>query len=147
MTTPVPTSEPTTSAVTDADIAAAFPVMRQLRPHLDESTFVETVRAAERTGLRLVLHRDGDRVVAVAGYRVIDQLKVGRVLYVDDLVTDEAERSKGHGDVLLHWLVARARDEGCVAFELDSGVHRHAAHRFYMRHRMRISSYHFMLDL
>lgn len=140
-------SSSTTFATTDAEIASAFPVMRQLRPHLDEATFVERVRAAERLGLRLVLHATGGRVVAVAGFRLIEQLKAGLVLYVDDLVTDEAERSRGHGDVLLHWLIAYAREQGCAAFELDSGVHRHGAHRFYLRHRMHISAYHFVLDL
>jgi GNAT superfamily N-acetyltransferase len=137
----------TTFATTDAEIASAYPVMRQLRPHLEEASFVETVRAAERLGLRLVLHCDAGRVVAVAGFRLLEQLKAGLVLYVDDLVTDEAARSKGHGDTLLHWLIAYAREQGCKAFELDSGVHRHGAHRFYLRHRMHINAYHFVLNL
>ena len=137
----------TTFATTDAEVASAFPVMRQLRPHLDETSFVERVRAAERLGLRLVLHAEHGRVVAVAGFRLIEQLKSGLVLYVDDLVTDDGERSKGHGDALLHWLMAYAREEGCAAFELDSGVQRHDAHRFYLRHRMHISAYHFQIDL
>lgn len=137
----------TTFAVSDADVASAWPVMRQLRPHLDEATFVERVRAAERSGLRLVLHSVAGQVVAVAGFRVMEQLKSGLVLYVDDLVTDAAGRSRGYGDALLHWLVAYAREQGCVAFELDSGVQRHDAHRFYLRQRMRISAYHFVLDL
>lgn len=140
-------STSTTFATTDAEIASAFSVMRQLRPHLEDADFVERVRAAERLGLRLVLHVVDGRVVAVAGFRLIEQLKAGLVLYVDDLVTDADERSKGYGDELLHWLIAYAREQGCAAFELDSGVHRHDAHRFYLRHRMRISAYHFVIDL
>ena len=137
----------TTLAVSNAEIASAFQVMRQLRPHLEESTFVERVRAAERTGFRLALHTSDDQVVAVAGFRRSDQMKSGLVLYVDDLVTDSTARTRGHGDALLHWLIAYAREQGCATFELDSGVQRHGAHRFYLRHRMRISAYHFILDL
>ena len=140
-------SASTTLAVSDVEIASAFQVMRQLRPHLEESTFVERVRVAERTGFRLALHRADEQVVAVAGFRLIDQMKSGMVLYVDDLVTDSTSRSRGHGDALLHWLIAVAREQGCATFELDSGVQRHGAHRFYLRHRMRISAYHFVLDL
>ena len=136
-----------TFATTDEDIASAFDVMHQLRPHLEAATFVDRVRASERLGLQLVLHRVDGRVVAVAGFRLIEQLKAGLVLYVDDLVTDASERSKGYGDDLLHWLIDHARAQGCAAFELDSGVHRHDAHRFYLRHRMRISAYHFVIDL
>ena len=137
----------TSFATTDADILSAYPVMRQLRPHQEEATFVANVREAERLGLRLVRHVVGDRVVAVAGIRLLYQLKSGLVLYVDDLVTDEGERSKRYGDALLDWLVAYAREQHCVAFELDSGVHRFAAHRFYFRKRMRISAYHFQMEL
>ena len=58
------------------------------------------------------LHPRGGRVVAVAGYRVSTNLFCGRHLYVDDLVTAEAERSKGHGKALLAWLRAQAVAEG-----------------------------------
>jgi GNAT superfamily N-acetyltransferase len=71
----------------------------------------------------------------------------GRTLYVDDLVTDAENRSLGYGRQLLDWLVARARAHGCHMFSLDSGTHRHEAHRFYFRQRLRISSYHFSLPL
>jgi GNAT superfamily N-acetyltransferase len=147
MTTLPPSTGSTIFATSDDEIRSAFPVMRQLRPHLEEAAFVATVRAAERLGLRIVLHVDDGRVVAVAGFRLLDQLKSGLVLYVDDLVTDEAERSKRYGDALLDWLVVYAKEQHCVAFELDSGVHRFAAHRFYFRKRMHISAYHFMMEL
>lgn len=137
----------TTLATTDTDIAAAWPVMSQLRPHIPESDFVSTVRAAQALGYQLALHREDGNVVAVAGFRILHQLVRGRVLYVDDLVTDASTRSHGHGHNLLAWLIEQARSEQCAALELDSGVQRHDAHRFYLRERMRIASYHFVLDL
>lgn len=66
---------------------------------------------------------------------------------LDDLVTDAACRSKGNGKVLLTWLVRQARDEGCRYLELDSGVQRFDAHRFYLANRMIISARHFTLKL
>jgi GNAT superfamily N-acetyltransferase len=83
-------------------------------------------------------------VRGVAGYRYLDQLVRGRVLYVDDLVTEEGMRSRGYGEALLGWLYELARSSGCTALELDSGVHRAEAHRFYFRQRMTISAFHFV---
>lgn len=134
-------------ATSDEAIAGAFPVMRQLRPHLAEPAFVDLVRQHQRSGYRLAVLEDEGKVQAVAGFRILEQLVRGRVLYVNDLVTDEASRSRGYGDALFDWLVSRAREEGCKALELDSGVQRHGAHRFYLRKRMSISSYHFLLPL
>ncbi|HXV77461.1 MAG TPA: GNAT family N-acetyltransferase, partial [Candidatus Polarisedimenticolaceae bacterium] len=99
-------------------------------------------------GYRLAYCEDGDgTVVAVAGFRVSENLAWGKFLYVDDLVTDATRRSGGHGAGLLAWLRRTAVDAGCAELHLDSGVQRFAAHRFYTRHRMEITSHHFRLEL
>ncbi len=74
-------------------------------------------------------------------------LHAGRFLYVDDLVTQEGDRSAGYGGFLFDWLVGQAREHDCERLELDSGVRRFNAHRFYLRKRMDISSHHFTLKL
>lgn len=128
---------------TDEEILRCHAVMAQLRPHVPVDGFVARIRRMQSTGFHLAFLADEGTVRAVAGYRILDQLVSGRVLYVDDLVTDDAERSTGHGAALLTWLRERAREEGCEYLELDSGVHRAGAHRFYFRHGLSIIAYHF----
>jgi len=135
------------SAKTDADIRDCWRVMEQLRPHLKEKDFVSTVRQQFKEGYRLAFIRRQGKVAAVAGFRVLSSLFWGRFCYVDDLVTDEKVRSQGLGKELLDWLCEFARSEGCQRLELDSGVQRFAAHRFYLRQRMWISCHHFSLEL
>jgi len=130
-------------AETDEAILACYDVMAELRPHVTRPEFLATVRAMQKDGLRLASLRDGDRVVAVAGYRLSTNLFCGRHLYVDDLVTAEAARSKGHGKALLAWLRARAVAEDCEVFHLDSGVQRKRAHQFYLREGLELAGYHF----
>jgi len=131
-------------ATAAADIAACFPVMRELRPHLkDADELVERVREQQAEGYRLVGVRAGGQAVACAGFRVQTMLSRGRFLYVDDLVSLPQERSLGHGARLLDWLAAEALRLGCGRLHLDSGVQRAEAHRFYFRERMTISAYHF----
>jgi len=48
---------------------------------------------------------------------------MGKHLYIDDLVTANAEGSKGYGEQLLQWLRDIAVSEGCWFFHLDSGAH------------------------
>jgi len=134
-------------AHSDSEIARCFPVMAQLRPHLVKDEFVARVRRMLAEGFHLAFLEDAGAVCAVAGYRCYDKLFSGRNLYVDDLVTDAARRSEGHGAALLHWLAQEARRQGCVQLELDSGVQRFEAHRFYFRERMHVSAYHFVVNL
>ena len=95
----------------------------------------------------VAVERVDHEVRAVAGYRVLEKLSAGRFLYVDDLVTRAGDRSRAYGGHLLDWLSDRAREENCVTLELDSGVQRHAAHRFYLRKGMDITSHHFAANL
>jgi GNAT superfamily N-acetyltransferase len=134
-------------AVTDAQILACHPVMVQLRPHVEPAQLVERVRRQEAQGYRLAALWSEGAALACAGYRFGESLSSGRYLYVDDLVTDAAQRSIGCGDRLMAWLVERARSERCQHLLLDSGVQRHGAHRFYLRQRMDIRAYHFVLLL
>jgi GNAT superfamily N-acetyltransferase len=130
-------------AETDEAILACQEVMAELRPHVARGDFLMTVRSMQSGGLRLACIRDGGRVVAVAGYRISTSLFSGRHLYVDDLITAEAERSKGHGKALLGWLRQLAVENDCDVFHLDSGVQRKRAHQFYLREGLELSSYHF----
>ena len=135
-------------AITDGEIAACFPVIAQLRPHVREEAFVTRVRRQEKeSGYTLAFVEDTDVVRSVAGFRISESLFYGRFLYVDDLVTDEASRSKGYGERLFDWLVQRAREKNCEAVALDSGVQRFGAHRFYLKKRMDILCHHFALKL
>lgn len=130
-------------AETDEQILRCHGVLAQLRPHVPADGFVARVRRMQRQGFRLAYAEDGGAVRAVAGYRLLDQLVSGLVLYVDDLVADAGARSQGHGATLLRWLEGEARAAGCAYVELDSGVHRAGAHRFYFREGLAIIGYHF----
>jgi GNAT superfamily N-acetyltransferase len=134
-------------AETESDVRACWPVLAQLRGHLDEASFALAVEQQRAEGFQLAFIREGGVVRSVAGFRIAHNLAWGRFLYIDDLVTDVAARSRGLGDELFDWCVEFARREGCQQLHLDSGVQRFDAHRFYLRKRMRISSHHFQLAL
>jgi GNAT superfamily N-acetyltransferase len=135
-------------ATTTESIARCFAVMRELRTALASAEeFVARVRQQQAEGFQLAFLERDSEVVTVAGFRVQHILATGLTMYVDDLVTGDAFRSQGNGKIMLDWLIARARAEGCETFSLDSGTHRREAHAFYFRERMRVSSFHFMLPL
>ncbi len=129
-------------------IRRCFPVMRQLRTHLaTEGEFVDRVFRQQKQGYHLAYLENAGEVRAVAGYRFLESLFSGKNLYVDDLVTLENDRSSGFGGQLLAWLIRQARENNCESLELDSGVQRFDAHRFYFRQRLSISSYHFRIKI
>ena len=131
----------------DDEIQSCYPVMAELRPHVKPDEFISRVRRQmESAGYRLACLTDSE-VKAVAGFRISECLAWGKFLYVDDLVAQSDERSKGYGGALFDWLIEYAKGEDCDEFHLDSGVQRFAAHRFYLTKRMAIECHHFGLKL
>ncbi len=124
-----------------------LPVLRQLRPHLTASSFDQVYRQGHSQGLRFTAAYQGHECVGVAGWRIVDSTATLRKLYVDDLVTTGQARRQGIGKALLSQLAERARAAGCHVLELDSGVQRPGAHRFYMREGLTITAFHFARSL
>lgn len=118
-------------------------MLRELRPHLTADGLQSIYAEGHPQGLRFTGAYLGDRCVAVAGWRIMATTVCDRKLYVDDLVTAASARGQGTGKALLDELSERARAAGCAAVDLDSGVQRGDAHRFYMREGMTIVSFHF----
>ena len=139
---------PITQPQTDDEILATWDVMVQLRPHLPRDEYVATVRALMNSdGYKLAALVDSGMVRAVAGYRYMTMLYCGRLLYVDDLVTDDRVRSRGYGKQILDWLKAEARGHGCSELQLISRVTREQAHRFYFREGLAIECFEFRVKV
>jgi GNAT superfamily N-acetyltransferase len=135
--------------INQPDTALAFAAISTLRPAFESAeAFVRAVDDVQRPeGYRLLGAFAAGRpeAVAAAGFRVAHSLAWGRFLYIDDLVTVEQARRRGHGQALLSWLVGEGRRLGCDQLHLDSGVgsERHDAHRLYLNAGLQIAAHHF----
>ena len=127
--------------------AELLPVLRELRPHLTSESFASVYERGYPQGLRFTATYIDGRCVGVAGWRIVATTNALLKLYIDDLVTTEPARSRGVGRELLQGLTEKARAAGCHMIDLDSGVHRADAHRFYMREGLTITSFHFARSL
>ena len=136
------------NATTDEQILQTRDVMLELRPGVPADAYLATVRRMMASdGYRLAAVMERSAVRAVAGYRYMEMLYCGKILYVDDLNTDPQCRSKGFGKRLMDWLKKEAKAHGCTEVHLDSGVQREQTHRFYFREGLTINCYHFRVGV
>lgn len=116
----------------ETDVREAFPVLRELRSHLEPDEMEELYEQMREEGYRLFGRYDADdELVAVAGMTLGTNFYLRRHVFVHDLVTTEDRRSEGHGAALLAHVHAWAADRDCETVELESGLWREEAHRFY----------------
>ena len=88
--------------------------------------------ASERSTI-FVSEADGRLTGLCSAYVELDSVRFGTRCWVEDLVVDPALRSRGTGKALLDAAKDWAGGRGATHLELDSGVERTDAHRFYER--------------
>ncbi|QFK70510.1 GNAT family N-acetyltransferase [Pradoshia sp. D12] len=114
------------------EIVEAFPVMKQLRIHLDENSYLELVLDAQESDrYKMFALVDAGEIVAVIGFKTMITLYYGRFVWVCDLVTDINKRSKGYGEQLLTYVHQWAKENNYETISLSSGLQRKDTHRFY----------------
>ena len=95
----------------------------------------------------LIYIEENNEAVSACGFRYLTTLFNGRYIYIDDLTTLPEGRGKGYAGKLFDFVIEKAKTEGLKAVHLDSGHHRHDAHRLYLNKGMKIVYHHFKLEL
>lgn len=135
--------------MTEHELTEAFPVMQQLRTHLDLNAYLDLVDEARvKHDYKTHALYDDNEIVAVIGYMPMITLYYGRFIWICDFVTDDNRRSKGYGKKLLSFIEEQAKKDGYECIALSSGLQKEDAHRFY-EEKMNYDkkSYVFKLDL
>ena len=135
-------------ASTAEQIHSCYELVLQLRPDLKgPQAFVDQVQRQQAEGYSLAYIEENGQVKALIGFRFLEFLAWGKVLYIDDLVTDSKAQKSGYGGSLLKWTMEQAKQSHCDQVHLDSGPQRHDAHRLYLNHGFKIIGYHFAKSL
>ena len=124
-----------------SDLVRFYPVMKELRPDLsygDYLTIYEEAHAAN--GYEIVGLESGSHIYAVMGYRVLTDYVHGRHLYIDDLVSTAAQRSKGFGAKLLKYADEIAHELQCKSLRLSTGIDNEMGQKFYEREGWNLKS-------
>jgi ribosomal protein S18 acetylase RimI-like enzyme len=136
----------------EGETAQAAEAMLLLRPRWKTADavidFIDT--KLRPTGHRLVgaFEHSSGAAASIVGFRELRSTASGHYMYIDDVSTLETARGNGFADELLRWVIAEAKRCRCEEVHLDSALcDAHAAHRLYMRNRLRISAHHFSLEV
>lgn len=94
-----------------------------------------------------VAEQNGALVGFCTAYLELNSVRFGQRCWVEDLAVDPQQRSSGVGSALLKAARGWARSAGATHLELDSGLARVDAHRFYEREGAARQSYSFGWEL
>ena len=129
------------------EMMALSPLLRQLNASLADEYIGECLDDMIEHGYRMAVVLDGEQCVGLSGIWVTAKFYSGKYLEMDNVVVDEAYRSRGIGSVLSEFVTQLAREEGCVTIMLDAWLTNEKAHTFYERQGFVKRGYHFLKSL
>jgi GNAT superfamily N-acetyltransferase len=88
---------------------------------------------ADEDSAVFVAEDSGEAIGLCTAYLDVNSVRFGLRCWVEDLVVDPGRRSRGVGGALLDAAAEWARDRGATHLELDTGLARGDAQRFYER--------------
>ncbi|WP_264538150.1 GNAT family N-acetyltransferase [Flavobacterium sp. N1736] len=131
---------------TPADIEFAKEAILQFRTNLEPSGLIEQVFEMIKSGgfeLACIPSDDGSKAAAFIGFRAMDMLRTGKMIYIDDLFTLPEYRGRGYAGKLLEYVDKLALARGINSVHLDSGFALHPAHRLYLNSGYFLACHHF----
>jgi GNAT superfamily N-acetyltransferase len=126
------------------ELERCFPVMKELRPHLNEQEYLEIYRHAHAMdGYEIAAMEHKGEIVALMGYRILYDFVRGRHLYIDDLVSMEKMRSKGLGAEMLKQAEVIAKNLNCKSMRLCAVLENELGIKFYEKNHWTKRAYAF----
>lgn len=116
---------------TREELLAAYPLIKYLRPNLDEKLYIEYLHEMLPMGYRVFgLYEDEVLVSTVLVIKRIDWY-YGKYVWMYGLSTAADKRSRGYGKMLTDFVKAWAKEQGFDWVGVASDVERKEAHKFY----------------
>lgn len=134
-------------------LSTAESVHRQLRPQLPNNIpYTDTIANICRSGpahIILAIDNNNRTVLGLAMYRIIKNTFHLNRYYIDDLITDSANRSTGVGRAIMNYCKfdCITNYNQCSQVTLESGTFRLEAHKFYHREGLVIEDFSFVCKL
>ena len=129
------------------DMPQILPLIQQLNPTIPFKMLKERLVHMVKRGYQSVGAYQGAKLVGVAGMWFGTRFYCGNYIDVDNVVVDESGRSRGVGQLLMNWIEAYAKEQGCRVSVLDAYTTNTSAHRFCLRDGYRIIGFHFLKEL
>lgn len=122
-------------------------LIRQLYPKMTDRIYRERLEQMIPNNYGQVIVLDQGNLIGLSGYWINTRLYCGKYIDIDNVIIDQAYRSKGIGKLLMDHLQQKGKSMGCRFSVLDAYVENFGAHRFYFREGFTVRGFHFLKRL
>lgn len=135
--------EPRFELLPREQISNIIPLLRLLDDKITEDVLKERLNEMFDRGYICLGVFDGDKLIGISGLWILTKYYVGRHIEPDDVVILPEYRGLGVGEKMMEWIYQFAKEQGCVASELNCYVGNSAGQKFWANEGYRIIGFHY----
>lgn len=124
-----------------------FPLLRLLDDKLTDELLVVRLNGMKSHNYECVGVYNGEQLIGISGLWILEKYYVGKHIEPDNVIIHPDYRGQGIGEQLMQWIYSYAKEQGCVASELNCYVSNHKGVAFWVKEGFRIIGYHMRKDL
>ncbi|MFT4718232.1 MAG: hypothetical protein ACI9IL_000563 [Rickettsiales bacterium] len=129
---------------TDTEIKDSFKIMSQIYQDLDEKNYIVNVLNAIINGYKMTAVYKEEKIVAVIGIVVCDNIKYGKIIRIEDFMICRSNRGIGAAKMLLKWVDWQALEFNTDIIMSNLASQRKESHKIFLREGFLIDGINFL---
>jgi hypothetical protein len=126
------------------EIRESYKIISQIYQDLDCDTYVNNVTKAISDGYRMAGVIKDDKLIAIIGIREINDIKLGKIIKIEDFVICKLNRGIGAGKIMLKWVDWKALEINTNILSCKLSFERVESQKIFLREGFSINGLNFI---
>jgi GNAT superfamily N-acetyltransferase len=129
--------------IEEENIFIIIPLLKMLNQNILEEVLRERLDAMMQHNYRCIGIYDDTKLIGICGIWTLIKYYIGKHIELDNIIILPEYQNKNIGTKLMVWIEIYAKDNDCVASELNCYVGNKDAHRFWEKEGYEVIALHF----
>ena len=129
------------------NISSIIPLLYRLNQNISEEILEERLNEMMQQNYQCIGVFDDEKLIGICGIWILVKYYVGKHIELDNIIILPEYQNKNIGTRLMTWIELYAKENNCVASELNCYVGNEDAHRFWRKEKYELIALHFQKKL
>ncbi|MEJ2373357.1 MAG: GNAT family N-acetyltransferase [Sulfurimonas sp.] len=129
--------------IDEQDIYSIIPLLKMLNDTIEDDILKQRLDEMLIQGYKCIGIFDGDKLVGICGIWILTKYYVGKHIEPDNVFISPAYQNQNIGTQLMAWITKYAKENGCIASELNCYVNNKRAQKFWEKDGYEVIGLHF----
>ena len=129
------------------NILTIIPLLHRLNQNISEEILEERLNEMMQQNYQCIGVFDDEKLIGICGIWILVKYYVGKHIELDNIIILPEYQNKNIGTRLMTWIELYAKENNCVASELNCYVSNEDAHRFWRKEKYELIALHFQKKL